>query len=180
MGNKKHNKVAWRRDGVVALQANKKATILIDESMENELRKHTWSVDVRGYAMTWVVTDGKRRNVKMHRMVAELSVFENMDCLDHANGDKLDNRASNIRPCTTSQNLANQKVRQTKLSKYKGVAGFTLWNNSKTKAYHYWTAKIAHGGKRLYLGSFKDEESAAAAYDEAAVRLFGEFARTNF
>lgn len=43
-----------------------------------------------------------------------------------------------------------------------------------------WRASIGHEMRKIALGEFRDEEAAARAYDAAAIRLHGEFARLNF
>lgn len=91
--------------------------------------------------------------------------------IDHVNGDRLDNRKANLRFATSAQNARNT-VRQTfvgKTSKFKGV----------TKVNGRWIAQVTVNGLSCKLGTFSDEEEAAKAYDEAAKRLHGEFARTN-
>jgi hypothetical protein len=50
----------------------------------------------------------------------------------------------------------------------------------KGRRYLYWKAEISPNGKRLYLGIFKSETDAARAYDAAAAKEFGDFARLNF
>lgn len=113
--------------------------------------------------------DGKRRSftVRMHQAVMPLPYGW---IHDHRNGDGLDNRKSNLRPATISNNNANQRPRKLTSSKYKGVS----------KAPGGWRSAISVDGTFHYLGLFADEASAAEAYDDAAVRLRGEFARTNF
>lgn len=93
--------------------------------------------------------------------------------IDHKNGNGLDNRKSNLRPCTKHENMRNvAKAQNPKSSCYKGV--------SYQQGIAKWKAEITFNGRRSYLGVFVDEEKAARAYDAAAVRLFGEFARLNF
>ncbi len=89
--------------------------------------------------------------------------------LDHINGIPLDNRWSNLRAATNSQNQANRKRRRTSLSPYKGI--------TRTTDGKRWAAKIRHMGKTIHLGSFDIPEEAHAAYMAAAARIFGEFAR---
>jgi hypothetical protein len=93
--------------------------------------------------------------------------------VDHINLDSLDDQRGNLRYVTRTGNSANRsKQRGKTTSQYKGVS----W----LKCGQAWMAYIKHHGKRSYLGLFNDEEDAARAYDVAAVRLFGEFARPNF
>jgi hypothetical protein len=88
--------------------------------------------------------------------------------LDHKNRISTDDRIDNLRPATQSQNMANGKVRATNTSGFKGVR----WR-PKTKK---WQAIIRMNRKAVYLGQFTKPEDAHAAYVDAAIRYFGEFA----
>lgn len=90
--------------------------------------------------------------------------------IDHVNGDAMDNRISNLREATRSQNQMNRKVGARSLSGLKGVC-FRRANKANP-----WMALIRAGGTTRFLGGFKTKEEAHAAYKEAAERLFGEFA----
>lgn len=92
--------------------------------------------------------------------------------IDHANGDPLDNRISNLRLATRSQNNQNVRSATGSSSCFKGVT----WDASRNK----WIAGIKKDYKRHNLGRFDTAEEAARAHDEAAVRLYGAFARLNF
>jgi len=92
--------------------------------------------------------------------------------VDHADRDKKNNRRNNLRPCTLSQNQSNKLVHRNNKSGYKGVS---LHSQSDK-----WRAIINHNKKKISLGLFFSKEEAAKAYDEAARRLQGEFARLNF
>ena len=86
--------------------------------------------------------------------------------IDHINLDRSDNRISNLRIASRSENMANQKKHKkwAKIhSQYKGV----YWNGFRS----IWMARCA--GKTL--GYFKIEEEAKAAYDEYAKNRFGVF-----
>lgn len=85
------------------------------------------------------------------------------DQIDHINGIKHDNRICNLRPATASQNRrAFQKPHGNKTSKYCGV----YWNKGRGR----WQAQIKIMGQNRYLGLFPDEDLAARAYDNAAIR----------
>lgn len=93
--------------------------------------------------------------------------------VDHRNGDGLDNRRTNLRPSTAAQNAANQRTNATNTAGFKGVQR----NRSRGLP---WRAQIGAARKKYHLGLFATPEAAARAYDEAARRLHGEFARLNF
>jgi hypothetical protein len=106
----------------------------------------------------------------LHRLI--------MDCpsemkVDHKDGDGLNNRRSNLRVCSNVENTRNSTLssRVGKTSRYKGVG--------LVKHTGKWNARIHVDGKNVALGYFEKESDAARAYDEAAVRFFGEFAATN-
>lgn len=109
--------------------------------------------------------------VSLHRLI--MGVIGDSVHIDHINGDKLDNRKSNLRLATRSQNLANQrKQNRNTSSQFKGVS----FNIEKMK----WAAYINCSGKRYRLGYYVSEIMAALSYDRLANILFGEYAKPNF
>jgi hypothetical protein len=90
--------------------------------------------------------------------------------IDHINGEKSDNRLTNLRLATHSENRANAGPQKNNSSGYKGV-GF----NKKTGK---WRATIRKDRRPISLGYFATAEEAHSAYKGAAVRLFGPYART--
>lgn len=92
------------------------------------------------------------------------------ECVDHINGDGLDNRRTNLRCCTNQQNQFNQKPRRGK-----GAAKGTFF----VKEMNRWRAYIYKDYKKINLGYFDTEEDAGKAYDAASVKLHGEFGRRN-
>lgn len=122
--------------------------------------------DCRGY--TRIEIDGER--ARAHRL-AWLWVNGEYPRgpIDHINGDRSDNRISNLREATLSQNAANQRTRSDNASGLKGVS----WREEE-KLY---VACIRMHGKSNHLGYFKTAEAAHRAYCEAAKQTFGEFAR---
>jgi hypothetical protein len=88
--------------------------------------------------------------------------------IDHINGNPSDNRLVNLRLATRSQNLCNRSRTKTKLSQLpKGVF----------RAGKKFSAAITAQGKLYRLGHYNTPEQASVAYQEAALRLHGEFAR---
>lgn len=140
---------------------------LVDASDLPLVSGHTWRRSEQGYAQAGVTINGKQRQVRMHQLIVKTDSPE----IDHRNRDKLNNTRSNLRPCTNQQNQANREALPHS-SKYKGV--------SYRPKLRKWVANIGFNCKIVYLGIFASEEAAARAYDDAAVRLFGEFAKTNF
>lgn len=92
--------------------------------------------------------------------------------VDHINGDGLDNRRANLRLASGSQNQHNSKIRSDNSSGYKGV----YWD----KGLKQWRAQIKSNNQFTTLGHFSDAKDAARAYDAAAIKYHGEFARLNF
>jgi len=90
---------------------------------------------------------------------------------DHRDGNGLNNQKSNLRLVTRSQNNMNQRC-TVGTSNLKGVC----WSLSHNK----WQASIQSDGERKFLGYFESEEDAGRAYDVAALKYFGEYARFNF
>ena len=114
-----------------------------------------------------------KMTVLMHR---ELLGFPKGD-VDHRDGDTLNNKRDNLRVSTRSQNCANQKIRRTNTSGFKGVS-WKQWRDGRNSG--AWAARISVNYKRLHLGYFSTAEEAARAYDAAAQHHFGEFAKLNF
>jgi hypothetical protein len=90
--------------------------------------------------------------------------------IDHANRDGLDNRISNLRLCTMSQNQANRKRNRNNTAGAKGV--HKRKNNGRFRAY------VTINGRRTNIGTFGTLDEATEARTYAAQQLFGEFART--
>ena len=107
----------------------------------------------------------KGKRVRLHKFLTGWPMT------DHRDGDGLNNRRSNLRPCDTQQNQFNCGKCAGSTSQFKGVC---------VTPYGHWRASIRKDYKLRDLGTYKTEEDAARAYDAAASELFGEFARLNF
>ncbi len=140
----------------------------VDDNDFECINKYKWHLLSSGYASRTSSKLTGRKEILMHRFVAETP--SGMET-DHINGDKLDNRHSNLRISTHAQNAANRGKQSNNTSGHKGVT----WYAKRSK----WQAQITVGKKHKTIGYFKDPKDAARAYDEAARKYFGEFAGLN-
>lgn len=143
---------------------------LVDIEDYERVTRSKWGLDGRGYARATTLKFLAAHHRRMHAYVLRVQPGER---IDHINGDTLDNRKQNLRLATAAQNSRNSRRPNIvgKTSRFKGVC----W----TVDGDCWLANITADGQQHRLGRFSSEEDAARAYDEAALRLFGEFARTN-
>ena len=134
----------------------------VDPADRHLLDGYSWYLD-HGYARAMI----KGNPVYMHRLIMGLPEQN----IDHKNGDKLDNRRSNLRLCTQSQNMANTGISKANKTGYKGV----FWRKERAK----FVAYIVVNRKRKHLGYFTQAIDAAKVYDQAAMEAWGEFAIVN-
>lgn len=107
-----------------------------------------------------------QRRALLHRII--IDVHNPKIEVDHKNGNGLDNRRCNLRIATRSEQQCNIGVTvRNKL----GVKGVYLHCPGWYRSY------ITKDGIRIDLGTFRTIKEASAAYNEAACRLHGEFAK---
>jgi hypothetical protein len=106
----------------------------------------------RGYSRINILDDKKIIGILGHQFIWYWVYGTIVDCIDHINGDKVDNRISNLRSITQQENT---------------------WNNRLSKGYSYhktkekWRAYIVYDYKQYHLGYFQTKEEAKEAYLEA-------------
>lgn len=165
-------------DGAIVVQLTRGYTATID-ACDIDLTDLNWVAGVQKkfgivYAIrTFRSEDNSRRaHEQMHRIILQRALGRPLllsELVDHKDTNTLNNRRSNLRIATVSQNTQNQRKRSNCTSPYKGVT----WNKSCQK----WQAAIKYHGKSIYLGVFDDPLEAHKRYCEKATELFGEFAR---
>lgn len=120
------------------------------------------------YAARSIKVDGKWKHAYIHHYI--MPVSKGIE-VDHIDGNGLNNTKANLRYCTKAQNQHNRRKSRGR-SQYKGVV-FQKKNG-------YWLSVIKVFTKAMSLGLYLTEIEAARAYDYAACKYFGEFAKLNF
>jgi len=132
-----------------------------------------WHLDSGGYVIRLTSRNdlndsGRRKIIFLHRLIMNA---KNGEIVDHINGDKLDNRRSNLRIVNKSQNAINSKIRIDNKSGFKGV-----YFDKRNKK---WCAEIRLNKKKKFLGYFSNVLNAAEKYKKASLLLHGEFSCFN-
>ena len=124
----------------------------------------------------WITSHGYvrvcgRHGVRERYLHREIMGADTTVVVDHINGDKLDNRRSNLRICTQQQNSYNSRLPNTNSTGVKGV----YWCNKRLK----WVAQITHNKKTIPLGRYLDFQSAVDARRAKEIALFGKHSAIN-
>lgn len=149
------------------IQLTQGKVALVDDADFELVAAHKWNAAKRKnswYAQSYA---GGDKRIHMHRLIMDFPEME----VDHINGNGLDNRRENLRLATRTQNNRNNRGHVAATSRFKGVS----WSVERQK----WFACIGVDGKTIPLGRYADEKEAAQAYNVAAKKLWGDFARLN-
>lgn len=154
---------------VIPLPSGEK--VFVDDEDYGFVSRFKWRMSGKYAATTSGIhynDSSKRNTVYMHRLVllapASLQV-------DHIDGNKLNNKKSNLRVCTATQNRGNTPYQTNNTSGFKGV--------TYDKARRQWKAQISYKKVAKGLGRFNKKEDAARAYNQAAKKYYGIFAWLN-
>jgi hypothetical protein len=161
--NKKYNDYEIQEDYVI-MYTLKGEPFFVDLEDFWKVKDMCWFKTHNGYIVT--NKQGERGRIVLHRLI--------MDCpkgydVDHIRGreSKNDNRKSNLRIVTRSQNNMNKDKQSNNTSGVRGV--------SFDKERQKWAASIAVNGKTHHLGRYKNKEDAIKARKEAEEIYFGEY-----
>lgn len=130
---------------------------VVDDDDEKRLEGKKLYAKPNGYIYFQIKRDGKYRNVYLHRFLIDAQTGKDVD---HINGVRHDNRKSNLRQCSRSQNMANMQ------KPGKGI----FHDNGR------WVACVMCMYKGHRIGTFDTREEAVEAYKKKSRELFGDFA----
>jgi len=141
--------------------------VIVDDHWYDRLIQWKWHLK-KGYAVRSLHGD----MIFMHRIINKTPMGMHTD---HIDGNKLDNRETNLRAATNSQNQMNRGKQKNNKSGYKGVS----WDSQKNK----YRVQIKVNGKKINLGYFEENKilEAAIAYDKAVLKYHGNvYSKLNF
>lgn len=146
----------WYQSGTQALNIYMTPKQFVEKAIEGGWRydkadlpllsKHSWNVTEKGYLITTI----KYKQTRMHHLIMGKPAAGVE--IDHINHNPKDNRRSNLRFVTRSQNHYNRS----------NVKGYR-------KRGEKWDAQIMVAKKQIHLGTFKSEKEAKDAYKKAKV-----------
>lgn len=147
--------------------------ILLDAD-DFDLNALPWHLDGNGAVQhsTYDASTQMTGKIKLHRVIASRMTGRELlrsEEVDHINGDRQDNRRSNLRVVSHRQNQMNQGSHGG-TSRFVGVCRYKRG----------WLAGITFEGKYFGIGVFDGEEHAAWMRDQYAIALHEDFARLNF
>lgn len=158
------------------IKLNRGFLALVDDEDYPLVSKYKWSVTIK---------QGKPYAIRReHHHIAKYTYAGQMiylhaviakprkgQVVDHINGNTLDCRRGNLRACSNTDNCRNREMGKNNTSGYKGVR--------YTPKTGRWRGMIMVNRKNIHLGYFNTREQAAEAYNKAALKYFGEFAKLN-
>lgn len=144
--------------------------VLVDDEDYERIKYFNLNLNYHNENKIYVRFRKNNIEFKLHRYI--MNVNDPKVQVDHINGNKLDNRKENLRICDIFGNAKNKQKHKIRTSKYKGVH----WRKNRSR----WSAEIRVNKILVKIGSFKDEDLAAKAYDQAARLFFKEFSCLNF
>lgn len=163
-----------RRSNMKEIKLTQGKVALVSDHQYERANQYKWHARETA-ASTWYATrNGKRtifgreKPIQLHRFL--MDVTDPSIEVDHIDGNGLNCQDENLRECTHAQNMHNYSRPRNNTTGYKGVS----------KMGGRYCSHINVDRVMKHLGSFGSAEEAARAYDEAAKKYHGEFAKLNF
>lgn len=161
----------------VTVAGNLRRRVKYDDSDKTLLSYFKWRLHTDGYAVASFYepvdklapmshTNRRHKIIRMHRLIMGANIGEEVD---HINGNKLDNRRSNLRIVNSSQNKMNSAMRSDNKSGSKGV----IFDKARGK----WKAYIRKDKLMYNIGRYDTKTEATKARAEAEKALFGAYSR---
>ena len=160
------NTYDFSNEDYVVIITKKNERILVDKEDFYKVKNWSWCVGKQGYPVANI-----NHSVKKINWVLFPTIKHKVQ--DHINGNKLDNRKSNIRYCTQNENSKNCGISKNNST---GVSGVILIKNVHSSKY---LARIMVDRKEIYLGRYDTLEEATKVRYEAEKKYFGEYRREN-
>ncbi|AVO23051.1 hypothetical protein [Bacillus phage Anath] len=136
---------------VITQKDDTEHTVLLDDDFQYNGKIYM----NKGYASIWM----NNKHVPLHRYVMGVHNGDSKIVVDHINHNTLDNRKSNLRLCSTKENVRNTRSKGYSFDKFTGK----------------YKAVIMVDRKYINLGRYDTTEEAQKVYREAHVEHFGEF-----
>ena len=131
----------------------------------DKIKDYCWYINNRGYVTTGIhKPNNKHATIFLHILIKGK---KDGYVIDHADKNKSNNRKSNLRQATVSQNGMNSKLRKN----ISGITGVRL-----DKRCNKWCATITLNQKSIWLGEYADKDDAIKARLLAEAKYFGDFA----
>lgn len=163
--NTKTNKWIFNKDENTAICViDDNNNFCIDMEDYETVKNYCWRIGLRGYIVA-NSRNGLNKTVWLHRII--MNVDDENIFVDHKNWDKTNNRKSNLRKATKSENNTNIKRKKNNTTGYTGV---TI--NRRTGNY---IARISKNNKRIYLGTFSSFEDAVIARHKEELEMHKEW-----
>ncbi len=141
--------------------------VIVDDEWYPILNEWNWYFH-NGYAARDIGGRNNKQHIYMHRYICMApDGYE----VDHINQNKLDNRKENLRVVLPEKNYYNRAKQINNTTGYKGVC----YDRKRNK----YMATISYKRKQMNLGRFKTAKEAAKAYNEAAIKLHGDYSCLN-
>ena len=168
MSGKKYNTYDLTGEYGIGWTSNTNKEFYFDIDDYDKIKDYCWLEGAYGYIKTnMTLQDGSRKYASLHQTIMNANGI----IIDHKNGNKYDNRKSNLRLCTQGQNNMNRSIPDNHAI---GVAG--VYFRSDNNKY---VASISKNKQRIHLGCFDNLEDAIRVRKKAEEEYFGEWSYAN-